>query len=87
MPSPIRARGRAAWAATLIALGSVLELGLAAFGAWRGDLIGLAWGWLIGVAVQALLMAPALYRAAFPIGRLQPARPYRPSLEQPSEGD
>ena len=80
-----RIQGRVASAATLIALGSVLELGLAAFGAWRGDLIGLACGWLVGVTVQALLMAPALYRAAFPTTWPQPARVYRLPLEQPME--
>ncbi len=86
-----RIQGRVGSAAVLITLGSVLELGLAAFGAWRGDLIGLACGWLIGVAVQALLMAPALYRAAFPTKQRQPTRvfhlPLQPPLKQPSDGD
>lgn len=61
-----RIQDRVSGAILLIAVGSCAELALAAVGALRGGLTGLAIGWLIAITAQALLMIPALYRAARP---------------------
>lgn len=82
-----RIEGRVAGAAVLIALGSVLELALAAFGAWQGELTGLAIGWLVGVGVQAVAMTPALWRAAFPTRQTITSPLTNFPLGQPGEGD
>ena len=54
-------------------------LGLAAFGATRAGLTGLALGWLIVISAQAILMAPALYRTAR--GGHHPARQREPDAD------
>jgi O-antigen/teichoic acid export membrane protein len=44
--------------------GTVLEVGGAALGAWLfDDLTGVAWGWLVGLFVEALLMGAPVLRA------------------------
>jgi hypothetical protein len=62
-----------------IVIGSVAELALAAFGATRAGLTGLALGWLIVISAQAILMAPALYRTAR--GGHHPARQREPDAD------
>ncbi|MDQ6670665.1 MAG: hypothetical protein M3069_07915 [Chloroflexota bacterium] len=59
-----RISGRMALATVAVAAGGLLEVGLAAAGAVVGGLPGLSVGWVIGVCVQALLMAPTVYDAA-----------------------
>jgi O-antigen/teichoic acid export membrane protein len=59
-----RIQGRAANAAMFQATGSGLELTLAAGGAALGGLIGLEIGWLIALCVEAIFMAPTVYRVA-----------------------
>jgi O-antigen/teichoic acid export membrane protein len=49
-----------------VVVGSIFELVLAAVGAILGGLPGLALGWLAGMATEAVLMSPIIYRAAFP---------------------
>jgi O-antigen/teichoic acid export membrane protein len=52
--------------ALLLIVGGVLELLFASLGATRGGLAGLALGWLAAVCLEAVVMAPAVYRAAVP---------------------
>jgi hypothetical protein len=52
-------------AALLQACASALELALAATGAALGGLPGLSVGWLIAVTIEAIVMAPAVYRTAW----------------------
>jgi O-antigen/teichoic acid export membrane protein len=59
-----RINSRLTGAIPLIVIGSVAELALAALGATRAGLTGLALGWLIAISAQAVLMAPTLYRTA-----------------------
>lgn len=48
----------------LTAIGALGELIIAAIGAKLGGLTGLSIGWLIGLSLEAILMSPAVYRAA-----------------------
>jgi O-antigen/teichoic acid export membrane protein len=48
----------------LVIGGSVLELLLAVVGAWQGALTGLALGWIAALLLEAIVMWPAVYRAA-----------------------
>jgi hypothetical protein len=50
-----------------IAIGSLLELGIAGLGARFGGLVGLSLGWVVAVCIEAIFMFPAVYRAAFPV--------------------
>lgn len=50
-----------------IAAGAILELAGAAIGAHLSGLAGLSLGWLAGLILEALYMAPMVYRAAFPV--------------------
>jgi O-antigen/teichoic acid export membrane protein len=59
-----RINSRLAGAIPLIIVGSLAELALAAVGATRGGLTGLALGWLLAISAQAVLMVPSLYRTA-----------------------
>jgi O-antigen/teichoic acid export membrane protein len=52
--------------ALLLIAGGLLELLLAGTLAIRGQLAGLAAGWVIAVCLEALIMAPAVYRGALP---------------------
>lgn len=61
-----RIYGRVGTAVIPVVAGSIFELVLAGLGASWGGLQGLATGWLIAMACEAVLMSPAIYRAAFP---------------------
>jgi O-antigen/teichoic acid export membrane protein len=54
-----------------VAIGSLIELGAAALGAHLGDLVGLSLGWAIAIAIEAVFMAPAVFKAVR----------FRPSIE------
>ncbi|HZO70584.1 MAG TPA: oligosaccharide flippase family protein [Ktedonobacteraceae bacterium] len=45
-----------------IAFGSILELILAAAGAYRGALIGLSLGWIIALSFEAIIMTPYVFK-------------------------
>jgi O-antigen/teichoic acid export membrane protein len=62
-----RIRGKMASVSLPVAIGSLLELGIAALGAHLGGLVGLSLGWVIAVCIEAIFMFPAVYRAAFPV--------------------
>ena len=51
-------------AAKIIAVGSILELGLAAIGAHLGGLPGLSLGWVIAVYIEGLMTIAPVYRIA-----------------------
>jgi O-antigen/teichoic acid export membrane protein len=59
-----RIEDRIARALLPLAASAVLEVGLAVLGARLGGLTGLSLGWDIAVCMEALLMAPAVYRIA-----------------------
>jgi O-antigen/teichoic acid export membrane protein len=59
-----RIRRRPADALPLLSIGACFEVGLAATGAHLGGLSGLSLGWLAGVCVVAILVAPAVMRVA-----------------------
>jgi O-antigen/teichoic acid export membrane protein len=61
-----RIHGHLARAALLVAIGSTLELTLAALGGQLGGLTGLSLGWLAGACLEASLMARGVYVAATP---------------------
>ncbi|MDB5057632.1 MAG: hypothetical protein JWO59_1104 [Chloroflexi bacterium] len=63
-----RIHGRPVGAAPLVLAGSALKLILAAKGASLGGLVGLSMGLLIAGCIEALLMAPLVYRAAVGTG-------------------
>ena len=56
--------GRMIKAAKIIAVGSILELGLAAIGAHLGGLPGLSLGWVIAVYIEGLMTIAPVYRIA-----------------------
>jgi O-antigen/teichoic acid export membrane protein len=56
-----------------IAIGSVVELLLATLGAHMMGLTGLASGWVGTVCIEAVLMAPSVYRAVRP--KVAPSEP------------
>ncbi len=62
-----RIHSKMARAALPVAIGSGLELGLAALGAHLGGLVGLSLGWVLAVYMEAVFMFPAVYRATFPV--------------------
>lgn len=64
--------GRMIKAAKLIAVGSILELGLAAIGAHLGGLPGLSLGWVIAVYIEGLLTIAPVYRIAISDEQSQP---------------
>lgn len=57
----VRVYNRVARAAALVALGSLLELVLAALGAAHGGLAGLSLGWLAAVCIEAVCMIRTVY--------------------------
>jgi O-antigen/teichoic acid export membrane protein len=61
-----RINRRVARAAALIVSATVLELVGAAAGAEIGGLSGVGLGWVTVVCVEAVVMAPVVWRAAFP---------------------
>jgi O-antigen/teichoic acid export membrane protein len=86
-----RVRHRVAAALPIAWGGAVLEVGGAAVGAWLlGDLSGVAWGWLAGLGLEALVMGAPVLRALHagvpsgpakrtgpdpPVGFSEPGRP------------
>jgi hypothetical protein len=50
-----------------VAIGSLLELGIAALGAHLGGLVGLSLGWVAAVCMEAVFMFPTVYRTVFPV--------------------
>jgi O-antigen/teichoic acid export membrane protein len=76
-----RVFGLLSQAAALVVVSSTLEISGAAAGAVVGGLPGLSAGWLLGVCVGALLMAPS-FRRVF-IGRT-PASSLLPSSTEPA---
>ncbi|MBA2391838.1 MAG: zinc ribbon domain-containing protein, partial [Ktedonobacteraceae bacterium] len=54
-----------------VAIGSVLELGAATLGAHVGNLVGLTIGWTVAICIEAVFMAPAVFKAVR----------FRPSVE------
>jgi hypothetical protein len=61
-----RLQGRLLSGAAWLAAGGALELILAALGAAAANLTGLSLGWVLAVCVEAVMMAPTVYRAARP---------------------
>lgn len=51
-------------AARLVALGAVMEIGFAFVGALYWGAVGLSFAWLLSMVIEALLMAPVVYRHA-----------------------
>jgi len=64
----LRLSRRAGQAAVAVAAGGILELAMGSAGALLGGLTGLSLGWLVAGCVEAVLMAPIIYRAALPPG-------------------
>ena len=60
-----RVYARMSSATRVTTLGGVLELALAAAGAKVAGLEGLSIGWVCAVCIEAVLMGPVVYRAAF----------------------
>ena len=56
--------GRMVKATKIMAVGSILELGLAAIGAHLGGLFGLSLGWVIAVCLEGLMTVVPVYRIA-----------------------
>lgn len=61
-----RIHKRVAFATVPVVIGSIFELVLAGIGAQMAGLPGLAIGWLAAMFIEAVLMTPAVYRAAVP---------------------
>ena len=61
-----RFAGRMAGAAGVLAVGAVVEMAAAVIGGRWGGLTGLTEGWVLGVCIEALIMAPAVLAAARP---------------------
>lgn len=61
-----RIRNKMASVALPIAIGSLLELGIAALGARLAGLTGLSLGWVVAVCVEGVFMLPVVYRVTFP---------------------
>jgi hypothetical protein len=59
-----RVRGQMGRAARLTTAGSILEISLASVGGAMGGITGISIGWLIAAGVEAVLLGPAVYRAA-----------------------
>jgi len=69
-----RIERRLGQAVALVAGGAVLELAGAAVGAHLGGLAGLSVGWVAMMCIEALIMAPTVYRAAAAPARHQGAQ-------------
>lgn len=81
-----RIRRRPADALLLLTVGALFEVGLAAIGARIGGLTGLSLGWVVGVSVVALLVAPSVIRVAALRQETQehgwPSTSYRSGIER-----
>ncbi|MGZ3615845.1 MAG: hypothetical protein ACXWOL_02925 [Ktedonobacteraceae bacterium] len=64
-----RIRSQMVSVAIPIAIGSILELGIAALGALLAGLVGLSLGWVVAVSLEAIFMFPTVYRVAIPVHR------------------
>lgn len=62
-----RIRSKMVSVALPIAIGSILELGIAALGARLGGLVGFSIGWVVAVLLEAIFMFPTVYRVAIPV--------------------
>jgi O-antigen/teichoic acid export membrane protein len=62
-----RVHDRTAYMIIPIAIGSAIELGLAAVGAHYYGLVGLSLGWFATLILEALYMIPTVYKAANPV--------------------
>lgn len=58
-------------AGLLMWIGGLLELVLAALGASIGDLVGLSVGWVAAVCIEAVLIAPTVYRTVIGLNSLE----------------
>ena len=47
-------------------MGAFFEIGLSAYGASLGGLIGLSVGWLAAVSIEALFLARPVFSSAYP---------------------
>jgi O-antigen/teichoic acid export membrane protein len=61
-----RIEGRLARGATLVSAGALLEVIGAAVGAHLGGLLGLSLGWVAMICIEAVVMAPSVYRVVAP---------------------
>ncbi len=61
-----RIHSEMAYAVLPVAIGCLLELGIASLGAHLDGLVGLSLGWVAAVCIEAACMFPAVYQAAFP---------------------
>jgi O-antigen/teichoic acid export membrane protein len=68
-----RIRGETLSASRLVLLGGFLQLAMAALGARAGGLVELSLGWVLGLCVLAVCMAPLVYRAILPSTPAAPA--------------
>lgn len=50
-----------------VAIGSILELGLAAVGAEKMGLLGVSLGWFAALILEAIYMSRTVYKAAYPV--------------------
>lgn len=50
-----------------VAIGSMLELGLAAVGAEKMGLVGVSLGWFAALLLEAIYMSRTVYKAAYPV--------------------
>jgi O-antigen/teichoic acid export membrane protein len=57
-----RIHSRVGWAAFVVGIGAIIEIGGAVIGALMGGLLGLSLGWLAGILVVAVLMLPGIVR-------------------------
>jgi len=80
-----RLNNRMASASVLVALGCLLEIGGAILGGLNGGLVGLSTGWLIGLSLEAILMAPTLIKALELRGRFDSSRLVKLGALQTSE--
>lgn len=62
-----RIEGRLAQGALLVSAGALLEVIGAALGAHLGGLVGLSLGWVAMICLEAVVMAPTVYRVVAPV--------------------
>lgn len=70
-------------------VGGVLEVGGGMLGAVLGGLLGLSIAWVIALSIQALIMAPTVYRAivASPFSGSETSDTHEPTGAIASVGD
>lgn len=67
-----RIQGRIVQGILPIAIGTLVELVAAAFGARIGGLSGLSIGWVAALCAEAIYMSPTVYKAVMPVDQLAP---------------